>query len=651
MPNASVPSSSTFATLVERFQTALNHSPLWASLRELNQGVEGFSQKGRALTPGEIDQLIAQGNTCEAWSQVRVVASDAAGSLGEIRQSRFEGKVLFTLPAGESTDAQGRVWKNGIRNSLVRNSHIGQACIEGVGRLEQYAVEDEAILAQVEMLTCMKGGSFTLGQIIHPGDETGSRSLWFWDGLDIDTCDLCLRLTPAEQKNFGDLVVTWMRSTSGLPSLASLGRIGRDARILSTRSVQDTWMGDGACIEGAALVRGSALLSSMERPCHIGFDARVVDSMLQAGSEVDAGASVRRSLLLDASGVGESGKVIESVLGPNTHVEKGEITASLAGPFVGFHHQSLLIAALWPEGRGNVAYGANVGSNHTGKKPDQEIRPGEGMFFGLGCTVKFPANFSEAPYSLIASGVTTLPQRLAYPFSLVMEPTFAVTAETSGLNEIRPAFMWSDNLYALARNSFKYAERDKSFGKNLAPQPLEGSPIRDGFFCGRLFAPDIAARVAQAYTWLSEAKPAAGKSLLLPSDLPGLGKNVLRVEWLEKAKEAYAAYLKIFVLRWWAEPTLKANPNLLAHYCGAALAALGLSTETRGANQPAWQLHLAEWRMLLLVLPDAVASSLERDNRRGQAIFDDYSDFHGRADGDKVVQRMREAVKALTALG
>lgn len=35
-----------------------------------------------------------------------------------------------------------------------------------------------------------------------------------------------------------------------------------------------------------------------------------------------------------------------------------------------------LRVALWPEGRGNVAYGANVGSNHTGKLADQEAVPG-----------------------------------------------------------------------------------------------------------------------------------------------------------------------------------------------------------------------------------------------------------------------------------
>ena len=46
----------------------------------------------------------------------------------------------------------------------------------------------------------------------------------------------------------------------------------------------------------------------------------------------------------------------------------GECLHCLVGPFVGFHHQSLLIATIWPLGRGNVGYGANVGSNHTSRQ-------------------------------------------------------------------------------------------------------------------------------------------------------------------------------------------------------------------------------------------------------------------------------------------
>lgn len=51
----------------------------------------------------------------------------------------------------------------------------------------------------------------------------------------------------------------------------------------------------------------------------------------------------------------------------------------------------------------------------TNGQADQEIWPGEGVFFGLSTVIKFPANYSESPFSVIGSGVTCLPQRVSGP--------------------------------------------------------------------------------------------------------------------------------------------------------------------------------------------------------------------------------------------
>lgn len=42
---------------------------------------------------------------------------------------------------------------------------------------------------------------------------------------------------------------------------------------------------------------------------------------------------------------------------------------------------------MWWCVSGNIAHGAKVGANHTGRLPDQEAAIGEGVFFGTGtCT-------------------------------------------------------------------------------------------------------------------------------------------------------------------------------------------------------------------------------------------------------------------------
>ena len=115
--------------------------------------------------------------------------------------------------------------------------------------------------------------------------------------------------------------------------------------------------------------------------------------------------TLERALLFECSSVKDGAFVSNSVIGPDAGIAQGECHHSLLGPFVGFHHQSLLIATCWPLGRGNLGYGAmigdllfasafdrevmgshlrSIGANHTGRANDQECLAGEGCFFGLG---------------------------------------------------------------------------------------------------------------------------------------------------------------------------------------------------------------------------------------------------------------------------
>ena len=87
---------------------------------------------------------------------------------------------------------------------------------------------------------------------------------------------------------------------------------------------------------------------------------------------------------------------------------------------------------------------SGVNSNHTSKAPDQEIRPGEGVFFGLGTCIKFPANYQKAAYSVIATGVCALPQKVEFPFALINTPGESITGLSPAINEISPGWLLSD---------------------------------------------------------------------------------------------------------------------------------------------------------------------------------------------------------------
>ena len=222
----------------------------------------------------------------------------------------------------------------------------------------------------------------------------------------------------------------------------------------------DVLLGPFARLENCA-VETATILSSHHPGDATTIDggAFVKDALIQWGSHVSSMACVDRAVMCEHTHVDRHGKLLDSLLGPLSGVSEGEVSSSLVGPLVGFHHQALLIAAMWPEGKGNVGYGANVGSNHTSKAPDQEIRPGEGVFFGLATAIKFPANYQASPYSVIATGVCTLPQKVDFPFSLINTPGESITGLSPAINEISPGWVLSDSVYTVWRNQHKFEKR------------------------------------------------------------------------------------------------------------------------------------------------------------------------------------------------
>ena len=188
----------------------------------------------------------------------------------------------------------------------------------------------------------------------------------------------------------------------------------------------------------------------------------------------------------------------------------------MVGPFVGFHHQALLIACFWPSGKGNIGYGANVGSNHTLKAPDQELWPGEGCFFGLGVCIKYPSNFVDAPYTVFATGITTLPQTLTMPFSLVNGPGEAVPSLSPAFNEISPGWVLSDALFSVLRNDDKFAKRNKATRNRISPDVFRPDTVDMlSVACERLEAAEGRATLVDA----------SGLPVFTDKEVPGIGKT------------------------------------------------------------------------------------------------------------------------------
>ena len=78
--------------------------------------------------------------------------------------------------------------------------------------------------------------------------------------------------------------------------------------------------------------------------------------------------------------------------------------------------------------------------------------------------IKYPSDFTRAPYTIVAMGVSTLPQKLGFPFSLVNKPWGPAPGVSPAYNEIIPAWVLRENLYALKRTEGKFRARNRGGG-------------------------------------------------------------------------------------------------------------------------------------------------------------------------------------------
>lgn len=574
----------------------------------------------RPLTREEIAVMEDRGCSAEDWSLIQVAQDFDAF---RVRRSYFKGRCALGRFAGEVEVMPGLSLGTGIYDCTVVACQIGNDCLlEKVRLAANLIIERGAVIVDVGAITCSGKAPFGCGQQLPLACEVGGREVPVWAEMTVDQAALVAR-ERADRVGQQAVREAAQRYTQGVTS--PVGWVRRNARVRHTERVRDCYVGAGAVIDHALELTNVAVLSAPDEATLITGGSAVSDSVLQWGVSVTGNAIVRRSVVMEHGGVDLHASVNDSVIGPNTHIAKGEVTASLVGPFVGFHHQSLLISAFWPEGKGNVAYGAMVGSNHTSRAPDQECWPGEGMFFGLGCAIRFPADFSEAPYTTVSLNTTTLPQKVRFPFSLITIPTESLgsgdDAVPRAFNEIIPAWGLDQNAYGLVRTELKFARRDAARRHRIDYKVLR---------------PSIMRQVKDALDRLEAVKTI--KPFYLDTEIDGLGKNVLREEVRLRAIATYRTALTRYALR-----VLLSEAEGKLEIPGSAEVAHELAECLLPGTTFAQRMD----RLIEVERANAaiVQASKAQDDQRGARIIPGYGDAHVSAEQDPVVRSAWERVE------
>ncbi|HID10104.1 MAG TPA: DUF4954 family protein [Candidatus Latescibacteria bacterium] len=620
---------------VGKVREAITTSEFLKAVSQVKESPEAYALDGvqaLPLTWEQIVQLERNGNTAEDWSRVRVAEGF---NPDRVRNSRFSGDVALGRFEG-TVSVGGAKLPCGMYNSTVVDSYIGDdALVQDVKLLSRYVVREGAVVFGCGTVVAEPGTSFGNGEELPIAIETGGREVLTYAEMDVAVAE-----TVASYRGDKEMLSGYEEAVKEYVEKATsdYGVIEKGAQVLNTGRVEGVYVGPYAVIDNARTVKNTTILSNEEESVEISDGAYVVSSVVQWGCEVTSMAIVDTSVLTEHSHVERHGKVTESLIGPNTGVAEGEVTASLLGPFVGFHHQALLIAAFWPEGKGNVGYGANVGSNHTSKAPDQEIWPGEGTFFGLGVNIKFPANFTEAPYSIFATGVTTLPQKISFPFSLVNTPAAVYSSISPAYNEIVPAWLLTDNIFTLRRNEGKFKDRNKA---------------RRTKFVFDVFRPDTVDLMKEARRRLQEVREV--REVYTDKDIPGLGKNYMLERSRKPAIEAYTFYIRYYALLGLKEQV----ERMLSEGRGVEGLLEAPSSDPKWEHQRrtlAEELpgkEIPELLEMLREMQEKVAQDVEeskrKDDRRGARIIPDYAEAHTSAEEDKFVRQTWEDTGKLQA--
>ncbi len=253
---------------------------------------------------------------------------------------------------------------------------------------------------------------------------------------------------------------------------ASYGTIGTGSVIKNCKILKDVKIGESCYIKGANKLKNLTIASSAAEPTQIGEGVELVNGIIAPGCSVFYGCKAVRFVMGSNAKLKYGARLVHSFLGDNSTVSCCEILNNLVFPAHEQHHNNSFLIASVVLGQSNMAAGASVGSNHNSRANDGEVQAGRGFWPGLGVTVKHSSRF--ASFTLLVKGNYPAELDIRLPFSLLSND------EARDRLAIMPAYWWRHNLYALARNAWKYQARDRRQTKAqkiefeaLAPDTVE----------------------------------------------------------------------------------------------------------------------------------------------------------------------------------
>lgn len=419
----------------------------------------------RQLTTKEIQTLVRNDNSADDWNNIEV-AEEFNAKL--VKRCSFFGKIRIGKLQPHFHEFNNLRMPVGIYNSTIISCDLGDnVVIDQLSFMSHYIIGNDVMLVNIKELSSTNHAKFGNG-VVKVGEDESVR-IWM---------EICNENGGRKVLPFNGMLATdaWLwskyRDDSKLMQRFSqftddkfdrkrgyYGKIGDRTVIKNCDIIKDAWIGSDAYLKGANKIKNITILSSPETPTQIGEGCELVNGIVGYGCRVFYGVKAVRFLMGTNAQLKYGARLINSFLGDNSTVSCCEVLNSLIFPGHEQHHNNSFLCAATIQGQSNMAAGATVGSNHNSRAADGELIAGRGFWPGLCVSVKHNSVF--ASFTLLAKGDFQAELHIPLPFSLV--------SNNPERNEllVMPGYWFEHNLYALARNSEKYSQRDKRTDKSI----------------------------------------------------------------------------------------------------------------------------------------------------------------------------------------
>ncbi|MGB5006814.1 MAG: DUF4954 family protein [Ferruginibacter sp.] len=413
----------------------------------------------RKLTAQDIEALIRNRNTSDDWNKI-FVSRHFNPEL--VRNCKFHGLVRIGKLDPIYLEFHHIRLPVGLYNSTIISCDLGNnVSIDNVNYLSHYIIGNEVVIVNVNEMATTDTAKFGNG-IIKDGEdeqlrtwmelcnEAGGRSVipfngmlagdaWLWSKYRDD------RNLMKKFKEFTDKRHDKQRG--------HYGQVGDRSVIKNCKIIKDVWVGSDAYFKGANKLKNLTVNSDENRTSQIGEGCELVNGIVGFGCRIFYGVKAVRFVMSSHSQLKYGARLINSYLGNNSTISCCEVLNSLIFPAHEQHHNNSFLCAAVVMGQSNMAAGATIGSNHNSRAADGEIVAGRGFWPGLCVSLKHNSKF--ASFTIISKGDFPAEINIPIPFCLVSNDV------SNDKLVVLPGFWFMYNMYALARNEWKYIARDR----------------------------------------------------------------------------------------------------------------------------------------------------------------------------------------------